>query len=182
MMKAQLQIMMLTALLCAPATALAQRMPHEGGAAIGADGAVFLPGQSGMTTGPDVSGFYEHYLSARNSLRVGVEWANPKKDIETADSTRQLRVGGDLIHNWEGGKIHPFVGAGLGAYFLQPRDNGSDFGDGATKLGGTLLGGAEYFTSKTFSVKGEARYHIVSKWNGYDPSGLSLTIGVKSYF
>ena len=74
-----------------------------------------------------------------------------------------MRVGADLIHNWEGGKIHPFVGAGLGAYFLQPRDNGEDFGDGATKLGGTLLGGVEYFTSKTFSVKGEARYHIVSK-------------------
>lgn len=38
-----------------------------------------------------------------------------------------------------------------------------------TKLGGTIFGGVEFFTSKTFAVKGEARYH-------------ALTIGVKSYF
>ena len=29
---------------------------------------------------------------------------------------------------------------------------------------------------------GKESYHIVSKWNGYDPSGLALTVGVKSYF
>jgi hypothetical protein len=40
----------------------------------------------------------------------------------------------------------------------------------------------EFFTSKTFAVKGEARYDRVMKANGYDPSGLSLSIGVKSYF
>jgi hypothetical protein len=31
-------------------------------------------------------------------------------------------------------------------------------------------------------VKGEARYHVVTKSGPYDPSGLALTIGVKSYF
>jgi hypothetical protein len=95
---------------------------------------------------------------------------------------RQVRVAVDLLHNWEGGAIHPFVGAGLGAYFLQPRLNGTNLGDRATKLGGTILGGLEFFTSNTFSVKGEARYHVVTKSGPYDPSGLALTIGVKSYF
>ena len=42
--------------------------------------------------------------------------------------------------------------------------------------------GLEFFTSNTFAVKGEARYHAVMKANGYNPSGLALTIGVKSYF
>lgn len=141
-----------------------------------------MPHDSAMTSGPAIGGFYEHYLTARDSLRLGAEWQNPKRDVEHADSVRQIRIGGDLIHNWEGGAIHPFVGAGLAAYVLQPRDNGTSVGDSATKLGGTLLGGAEFFASKTFSVKGEARYNVVSKWNGYDPSGLALTIGVKSYF
>jgi opacity protein-like surface antigen len=86
------------------------------------------------------------------------------------------------VHNWEGGAVHPFVGAGLGTYFLQFRDNGNNVGDSETKVGGTVLGGAEFFTSDTFAVKGEARYHIVSKVNGFNPSGLSLTVGVKSYF
>jgi len=88
----------------------------------------------------------------------------------------------DLIHNWEGGAVHPFVGAGIGTYFLQPRLNGTNLGDSATKVGATILGGLEFFTSNTFAVKGEARYNLVQKSGPYNPSGLSLTIGVKSYF
>jgi hypothetical protein len=182
-MRPQLFTLGIAAILSLPPAAAAQgRMPHQNAAAIGAEGAVFMPKQDGMTTGPDFGGFFEHYLTARNGLRIAAEWSNPKREIEHADSVRQVRVGADLVHNWEGGKIHPFVGAGLGAYFLQQKDNGANFGDSATKLGGTLLGGLEFFTSKTFSIKGEARYHIVSGWNGYDPSGLSLTIGAKAYF
>lgn len=184
-MRPQLFMLGIAAILWLPATAAAQgRMPHQNASAIGAEGAVFMPQQSGMTTGPDFGGFYEHYLTARNGLRLAAEWSNPKFEREHADSVRQVRVGADLVHNWEGGKIHPFVGAGLGAYFLQQKDNGNSIGDDATKLGGTLLGGVEYFTSNTFSIKGEARYHIVSKWDaaGYNPSGLALTIGVKGYF
>jgi opacity protein-like surface antigen len=95
---------------------------------------------------------------------------------------RQIKVGVDLIHNWEGGTIHPFVGAGIGTYFLQPRLNGENLGDSATKVGGTLIGGVEAFTSNTFSVKGEARYNVVQKSGPYNPSGLTLVFGVKSYF
>lgn len=182
-MKAQLFALAMAALLCAPNQAAAQRrMPHAGAGAIGGEVGIFLPKNDAMSTGPVIAGFYETYLDARNSLRLGAEWQNPKVDVEHADSVRQLRIGGDLVHNWEGGSVHPFVGAGLAAYFLQPRDNGANFGDSATKLGGTLLAGAEFFASKTVSVKGEARYNVVSKWNEYDPSGLALTIGVKSYF
>jgi hypothetical protein len=50
------------------------------------------------------------------------------------------------------------------------------------RLGGTLSGGVEYFTSRTFSVRGEARYHAVMKADRYDPSGLALSVGVKTYF
>lgn len=181
-MRPQLFALGIAVVLCLPSVAAAQRMPHQNAAAIGAEGAVFLPRQSGMDMGPDFGGSFEHYITARDAVRVAGEWSNPKFEREHADSVRQVRLGADLVHNWEGGAIHPFVGAGLGAYFLQQKDNGESIGDGGTKLGGTLLGGLEFFTSKTFSVKGEARYHIVSKWNGYDPSGLALTIGVKGYF
>jgi opacity protein-like surface antigen len=98
------------------------------------------------------------------------------------DSTRQIRLGADIIHNWEHGSIHPFAGVGLAAYLIQHEDNGESVGDSRTRLGGNLLGGVEFFTSNTFSIKGEGRYHIVSKVDGYDPSGLALTIGVKKYF
>jgi len=175
-----------TLALCIAVPAQAQRRearnPHQGSSAVLGEVGLFLPTQDGMTTGPAVEGAYEYYLTARNSLRLGAGWANPKVDREHADSTRQVRLGADLIHNWEGGAVHPFVGAGVGSYFLQGMDNGDSFGPSNTRVGARFLGGVEFFTARTFSVKGEARYDAVMKANGYNPSGLSLSIGVKSYF
>lgn len=182
-MKAQLLICAAALMLGLPVTAEAQaRMPHRGAGAIGGDVGIFLPKDDALTTGPVLEGFYEYYLTARESVRIGVGWLNPKWEPESSDALRQIRLAVDLIHNWEGGAVHPFVGAGLGTYFVQFRDNGENAGDSDAKFGGTVFGGLEYFTSNTFSVKGEARYHIVSKTNAFNPSGLSLTVGVKSYF
>ena len=176
-----------TLAMCVAAPAQAQRRdggraPHAGSSAVVGEVGLFLPTQEGMTTGPAVEGLYEYYLTARNSLRLGVGWANPKVDREHVDSTRQVRLGADVVHNWEGGAIHPFVGAGAGAFLLQPVDNNHSFGPSQTKPGARLLGGVEFFTSRAFAVKGEARYDAVMKANGYDPSGVTLSIGVKSYF
>lgn len=182
-MRAQLLIYGMALLLGTPALASAQaRMPHKDAAAVGGEVGIFFPREEVLTKGLALEGFYEYYLTARDSVRVGAGWLNPKFDTESSDSLRQIRIGVDVVHNWEGGAVHPFVGAGLGTYFLQFRDNGANVGDSETKLGGTVFGGVEYFTSDTFSIKGEARYHIVSKVNDFNPSGLSLTIGVKSYF
>jgi len=182
-MKAQLLICGLAAMLGLPSVAAAQaRMPHKDAGALGGEVGIFLPKEDVLTTGLALEGFYEYYLTARDSVRVGAGWLNPKFENESSDSLRQIRIAVDFVHNWEGGAVHPFVGAGVGTYFLQFRDNGNNVGDSETKFGGTIFGGAEFFTSNTFSVKGEARYHIVSKVNDFNPSGLALTIGVKSYF
>lgn len=184
MKKAQLLICGL-ALCLIPASAAAQpRMPHAGASAVGGDVGIVLPQADALSTGPVLEGFYEYYFTARESLRVGVGWLNPKWDAEESDSLRQIRIAGDLVRNWEGGAVHPFVGAGLGMYILQFRDNGENLGDSESKFGGSIFGGVEFFTSDTFAVKGEARYHIVSRSDRFDvnPSGLALTIGVKSYF
>ena len=180
--KARLLILA-TVFSCIGAPARAQgRVPHKDSAAIGGDVGVFVPQQDGMSSGPALEGFYEYYFDPRESVRVGLGWADPGVDNEPGDSVRQVRVGIDVLHNWEGGSIHPFFGAGLGTYFLQARDNGQNSGDSRTKFGGTLIGGVELFVSDTFSVKGEARYHIVLKADDYNPSGLALTIGAKAYF
>jgi opacity protein-like surface antigen len=182
-MKARLLIAAVALIVGLPGAGFAQgRMPHKDAGAIGGDVGIFLPQQDGMTTGPALEGFYEYYLTARESIRVGAGWANPKQEANSDARTRQIRVAVDLLHNWEGGAVHPFVGAGLGTYFLQPRLDGTNLGSSATKLGGTLLAGVEFFTSNTFAVKAEARYHVVTKSGPYNPSGLGLTIGVKSYF
>lgn len=185
--KAQLVLLVGTFLVSSialPVSAWAQhrRTPYTGMNAAGADVGLFLPHQEGMSTGPLIEGFFEHYMSARDSVRLDVGWANPHRSDDSNVGTREVRIGGNIIHNWEGGAIHPYAGAGLGVYFLQNRINGTNVGDRATKFGGALIGGLEFFTTRTFSVKGEAAYHIVTKSGGYDPSGLALSIGVKTYF
>ena len=98
---------------------------------------------------------------------------------------RHIRIGGDIIYNWEGGELHPFVGAGLGVYIMEPQRNGDSLTDSESKLGGVLLGGIEIFTSNTVSVKGELSYHLISNVDDFgprNPDGLKLTIGLKKYF
>lgn len=170
--------------LVVPAAGFAQgrRTPTADSAAIGGSVGLFFPRAEGLDVGPSLEGFYEYYLDSRTSVRLGVGWAKPKFDRESEDSMRYVRAGGDLVYNWEGGAVHPFAGAGVGAYFLNEKDNGRTVGESSTKLGGSFFGGLEYFTSRTFSVKGEARYHVISNAGAFDPDGLELSIGVKTYF
>ena len=164
-----------------PVFASAQTPKADSGA-IGGDIGIFLPKTESMKSGPNLEGFYEYYPTARTSIRLGLGWANPKLKADEDDTIRWMRVAGDVVYNWEGGSVHPFVGGGLGIYFLQQRDNGENLGDSETKLGGTIFGGAEFFLNNTVSVKGEARYHLIANVDSYNPDGLALTIGVKKYF
>ena len=158
------------------------RVPATDSGAIGGDVGVIVPRSDALSSGPVLEGFFEYYFSPRTSLRLGLGWADPSFDRDDEDSLRTLRVPIDLVYNWEGGTVHPFVGAGIGIYFLQRKENGESFGDSETKLGATLFGGAELFTGRTVSVKGEARYHLVGDVFGLNPGGLAVTIGLKKYF
>jgi hypothetical protein len=165
-----------------PSSVFAQRTPHTDSAAVGGDIGIFIPRADHLSSGLNLEGFYEYYFTPRASLRLGVGWMEPKRELEDEDSTRYFRIAGDVVRNWEGGAIHPFVGAGVGIYFIQEKDNGRDFGEDHTKFGGTIFGGAEFFTNNTTSVKAEARYHLIDNINGFNPDGLALTIGLKKYF
>ena len=171
-------------ILCAmaPSYVFAQRTPAPDMAAVGGDFGVFFPRQDFLSNGLNVEGFYEYYMSSRTSIRLGAGWMYPKFDQNDDGGFRYVRVNGDIVYNWEGGSIHPFVGAGLGIYFLQEKANGQSVGDDHTKLGGTVFGGLEFFTSNTTAVKAEVRYHLIDNVNGFNPDGLALTIGLKKYF
>lgn len=173
----------LFAFLLYPAVTSAQpRVPATGSNALGGDVGIFLARAEGLGSGPAIEGFYEYYLDPRTSVRVGVGWANPSFDGRSDDSMRYIRVGGDLVYNWERGAVHPFAGAGLGMYILQRRLDGTNIGDSREQFGGSVFGGAEFFTGRTTAVKAEARYHVIRHVNGFNPEGLSLTVGLKQYF
>jgi opacity protein-like surface antigen len=109
-------------------------------------------------------------------------WADP--GVEDHDeSLRRVGLLVDVIYNWERGKWHPFVGAGIGAYFFQPRAGGQSFREDETNLGGTIGGGIEYFTTRTTVIKGEVQYFFIDQGSlPQSPSALALTIGIKKYF
>jgi hypothetical protein len=170
-------------LLSAPLSVRGQeRVPHEGSAAIGVDVGVFLPAADQFDHSLVTNVLYEYYVTPRVSLRSGFGWANPSFKGGAVDSLRQLPLRLDVDYNWEGGRWHPFVGSGVGAYFLQFQQNGQTFGDTETVFGLNAGGGVEYFFTRNATIKGEGRYHAINDIRAQDPSGFVLTVGLKTYF
>ena len=173
----------LAAVLCTPVLTSAQaRQPAEGSVAVGGAVGAFLPSDDALDNAPHVEGQVQYQFTPRVGVRFGLGFTNPSFKSESEDSLRQIRIGADLIYNWEHGAWHPYVGAGLGAHLLQLKDNGNDFGDAESTLGGAALGGVEYFFARDAAITGEARYQFVDDINGISPSGLLFAIGVKKYF
>jgi hypothetical protein len=173
----------LVVVLILPRPVMAQRVPHEGGAAVGGDIGIFFPAEEFLNSTLMLDGFFEYYVTSRVSVRGGIGWVNPSFEVDDQDTLRQIPLTADIIYNWEKREWHPFVGAGFGAYFLQAKDDGDSVGDSDTQPGARILGGIEYFPDDKFSIKGEARYDFIGDTRGsVNPSGFSLSIGVKKYF
>jgi hypothetical protein len=173
-------VMIAALMLFLPLTAAAQ--PREGQFALGGDLGLFFPSDDQFDGALFGGAFVEIYPGARLGVRPSLLVTSPEYDRGTDEHERQMRLGVDVIYNWEGGRIHPFAGAGLGAHFLQFTDNGEEIGDSDTELGFALLGGLEYFLNRAWTVKGEGRYHWVDDQRGVNPDGFALTIGLKRYF
>jgi len=179
-----LGVLLLGLCIASPVVAAAQeRAPNTGSTAVGVDVGAFIPRDSQFDSALILSALIEYYVTPRVSLRTDFGLTDPGFKRESVDSLRQVPLRVDVNYNWEGGKWHPFVGAGVGAYFLQFKDNGESFGESETKAGFNVGGGIEYFTGRTVALKGEARYHVIGNTRGgQDPSGLVLTGGLKKYF
>ncbi len=158
-----------------------ERAPHKGSTAVGFDAGVFIPRDDRLETAPILGALFEYYLTPRVSARTDFGFADPS--YPGNNSLRQVPLRGDINYNWEGGKWHPFVGTGVGAYFIQRKSNGQPFGGQETKFGFNFGGGTEYFFTRRSAFKVEGRYHWVEDTTtGFNPSGLGLTAGIKTYF
>jgi len=156
--------------------------PDTGQVALGGDiGLVFV--DSVMENSLALQGLGEYYFSPRMSGRVLLGWTNPEFD-DSDDSFRQVKLLFNVAYNWEGGKVHPFVTAGTGFYFVKVKlDNTDESPDGETRGGLNFGGGAEFFLNSLTTIKAEGRLDIVSHPSGHpDATGFTLTVGVKRYF
>ena len=167
----------------APVTAFAQeRVPTSGSTAVGIDVGAFVPPADEMNNSLLFNLLYEYYVHPRVSLRTDFGWSNPSFNTGGISNLRTVPVRLDLNYNWEGGRWHPFVGTGVGVYFMQFRSNQQLFGETENKFGANVGGGVEYFVHRQVSVKGEGRYHAIQNTRGRDPSGAAFTVGLKTYF
>ncbi len=79
--------------------------------------------------GPDVPGF------GSNDLDIAIVTAN-------------------ILYQWEGGTVHPFVTGGVGLYDYNP-----DFGDDNLELGINAGGGLNFYLARHFAIKVEGAFH-----------------------
>jgi Outer membrane protein beta-barrel domain len=176
------------ALMAANTDAQARRVqvPRAEQSALGLDFGTFVPSASNesdqLDTALIVTGLWEYYFTPRVSVRPSIGFTEPGLKGSPIDNVRMVPMQFDVNYNWEGGRWHPFVGTGMGAYYLQYRRRGSSLGDSETNLGVNLGGGVEYFLNRQFTLKGELRYQHVGDLGRVDPSGIAFTAGLKRYF
>jgi len=163
-----------------------RRAPAPGmvglGASIGAD----IPSDPALDKGLDIAGTIEGYLTSRVSVRgqLGAAWWDIVGQRFTG-TVKPLYVDGNVVYNWEGGAIHPYVTGGIGMYRMRSEENGLEGSD--TKAGFNVGGGLEFFFTPRATFTGEALYHKVDAFatpratfgNG---SFWRIAMGLKTYF
>jgi hypothetical protein len=173
-------LLTLVTLVASPAFAQ-RRVPDTGMMAAGGEVGFFVPDDE-FDTSPIFGGLFEYYVTPRLGLRGSVLFMDPEFERGTDDSLRHVRLGFDVIYNWEHGKWHPFAGGGLGVHMLQVKENGRSLGDSENELGLTGLGGVEYFFNRRTTFKIEGRFMFVDDFGPSEPSGFAATFGIKRYF
>jgi outer membrane protein with beta-barrel domain len=165
----------------------ATRTPSTGMWAVGGSIGPTSPSDASLDNGVDLVGNAEYYVTPRVSVRGqlgGARWDVLGRGFNGRVSP--LYVDGNVVYNWEGGVIHPFVTGGLGLYRF-----GSQLGvlpDASdTHLGVNGGGGLEYFVTRRASITGELLFHKVDAFSSPlttfgDGSFWSFSAGAKIYF
>jgi hypothetical protein len=145
------------------------------------------PSDASLDSGVDFVGNAEYYVTPRLSVRGqlgGARWDVIGRGF--AGNVHPLYLDGNVVYNWEGGVIHPFVTGGLGMYrfasALALTPNTTD-----THLGVNGGGGLEYFVTRRTAVTAEVLYHkvdaVTSPLTRFgDGSFWSFSAGGKVYF
>ena len=169
-------------------TDVAGPVPAPGMVGIGASIGAAPPLEASFTNGLNLTGNIEGYLTRRVSLRAqvsGAFWDITGRGF--TGTVRPIAVDGNVVYNFEGGKIHPFLTGGVGLYhyrFAEQPTTGS-----ADKFGVNMGGGLEYFFHRHATATAEVLFHditsssLTSPVTIYsDPNYWTFTAGLKKYF
>lgn len=164
-----------------------RRTPATGMWAVGGSIGPTTPSDASLNNGVDLVGNAEYYVTPRVSVRGqlgGARWDVIGRGFN--GRINPLYLDGNVVYNWEGGVIHPFVTGGLGMYrfgsSLGATPNTTD-----THLGLNGGGGVEYFLTRRTAATAELLYHKVDAFTSplttfNDGSFWSISFGAKVYF
>ena len=162
-------------------------VPAPGMLAIGGSVGAAPPLEASFTNGPVLTGNIEGYLTRRVSLRAQVSgaWWDITGRGFTGD-VRPIAMDGNVVYNFEGGRLHPFVTGGVGLYHYRFEENPTT--GSANKFGVNGGGGLEYFVRRHTTTTAEGLFHHTSTpmksplatYN--DSSYWTFTVGLKQYF
>ena len=125
---------------------------------------------------PTFDGYLEYFSTPHVSWRgmlAFTAFEGPDVPGLGGDDVDIAALTGNVLYQWEGGTVHPFVTGGVGVYNYDPDlDDDGDFEPGLN--GG---GGLNVYAADRFAIKFEGLFHVT---DGREPdSYLSGTIGAR---
>ena len=128
---------------------------------------------------PVFTGTFEYYTSPRVSWRGLLGVMSFDADFPGDPSVDITFLNANIVYNWEGGRIHPYVTGGIGVYNKDGSSNlPSEFDETVFGLNGG--GGIEWFLGSRWGLKFEGIFHGLT---GENPNtALLATGGVMFWF
>src|SRR6516225_4795572 len=188
-MRASLRLIVtLSLVMLAGTAAFAQRRaPAAGMWAIGGSVGAGVPSDPSLANGFDLAGNLEGYVTPRVSIRaqLGGTWLDVVGRHFTG-TINPVFLDGNIVYNWEGGAVHPFVTGGVGMYRYRSLIDGAPAMTD-TRPGVDVGGGLELFYHRRTAMTAEALYHAVSQVNTpvttfNQGQFWTFGVGVKQYF
>ena len=133
--------------------------PSAGTWAAGVDAGFANPlGDDDFDAEPTLDAYLEYFCTPHVSVRgmaafIGFE-ADDVPGVGPVDLDL-FSFNGNVLYQWEGGVVHPFVGGGLGIYNYDP-----DVGDGDAEIGFNGGGGVNFYLAERFAIKVEGQFHV----------------------
>lgn len=181
-----LMIGLASVLVARPASAQRSPVPNSGMVAIGASIGASVPTDGRLSSGFALGAQLERYLTPRVSIRgqFGGTWQDFVGQNFTG-KVKPIYIDANVVYNWEGGVIHPYVTGGVAAYRYAYEQNGRSGSD--TSPGIDVGGGLEYFVRRHTTFTVEALYHrvgdITTALAPFQDHGFwTGAVGVKKYF
>jgi hypothetical protein len=128
---------------------------------------------------PIYTGTFEYFTTPRLSWRGLIGVTSFDADLGGSVSVDSTFVNGNVVYNWEKGRIHPYVTGGVGVYSKNgSSDLPSSFDETVFGLNGG--GGLDWFLGARWALKFEGVFHGVT---GEDPNRLFFgTAGAMFWF